>query len=143
MVLSRLAAPSVLGFAFLLAGCGGDAAQGASAAAGGSTASEAILTGTVIEVEMISDPSRGEIFDPMTVTARPGDVIRWKLVSGVHNASFPATKNPSGVTLPKATPYLQAPGQTHETVVDLPPGEYAFHCDPHAALGMVGTLIVE
>lgn len=26
--------------------------------------------------------------------------------------------------------------------VDLPAGEYHFQCDPHAALGMVGTLTV-
>jgi plastocyanin len=26
--------------------------------------------------------------------------------------------------------------------VDLPAGDYKFQCDPHAALGMVGTLTV-
>jgi plastocyanin len=135
MKLSRLVAASSVGLVLLLAGCGGDSA---SAAPG-----EALPTGEVIEVGMISDPSRGEVFDPPTVTAKPGDVIRWKLVSGVHNASFPANRNPSGVTLPRATPYLQAPGQTHDMVVDLPPGEYTFQCDPHVALGMFGTLIVE
>lgn len=141
----RLLAMTALGGAFLLAACGGDGPRGTSTAeaATPAAAAEAVPTGNVVEVGMISDPSRGELFDPLTVTVNQGDVIRWKLVSGVHNASFPAAKNPSGAVLPQSTPYLQAPGQTHDMPVNLPPGEYYFQCDPHIALGMVGTLIVE
>jgi plastocyanin len=145
MIRKRLLAVAALSGGILLAACGGDSAQAASAApatqSGATTA--AVPTGNVVEVKMVSDPSRGEIFEPATVTVKSGDVIRWTLTSGVHNASFPPAKNPSGATLPKATPYLQAPGQTHDMPVDLPPGEYHFQCDPHAMLGMVGTLIVE
>jgi plastocyanin len=124
--------------AMILAGCGESAAP--SASAGGAATAEVPTTGTVHEVQMIS--GSGERFAPADLEVKRGDVIRFVLVAGVHNASFPADKNPAGVTLPEATPYLQAPGQTHDMVVDLPPGEYTYHCDPHVALGMIGTLTV-
>jgi plastocyanin len=98
-------------------------------------------TGNVVEVLMVS--GRGEIFDPGHVTVKRGDVLRFKLELGVHNASWPAEQNPSGVRLPETTPYLQVPGQTHDVLIDMPPGEYTYHCDPHAVLGMIGTLTVE
>lgn len=98
-------------------------------------------TGTVIEVRMVSGGS-GELFTPADLTAKRGDVIRFVLEAGVHNVSFPADKNPAGVVLPKASAYLQIPGQTHDLLVDLPAGEYNYHCDPHAVLGMIGTLTV-
>jgi plastocyanin/mono/diheme cytochrome c family protein len=39
----------------------------------------------------------------------------------------------------------QAPGETQETVINAPPGEYEFYCNVpgHREAGMVGTLIVE
>jgi plastocyanin len=95
----------------------------------------------VVEVLMVS--GRGELFDPGHVTVKRGDVLRFKLEMGVHNASWPADANPAGVQLPETSPYLQIPGQTHDVLIDMPPGEYTFHCDPHAVLGMVGTLTVE
>lgn len=134
---------SVLGIgAFLsLAGCGGGDANAGTVPGGTATgAASAAAAGEVHEVRMVS--GRGELFEPADLTVKAGDVVRFVLVAGVHNASFPAHLNPSGANLPAATPYLQAPGQTHDMVVDLPPGEYHYQCDPHAALGMVGTLTV-
>jgi plastocyanin len=128
------------------AACGGESAPAGGSTAGGSTpqvaSGPAQGTGDVVEVQMISQPGQGEKFEAPTVTVKRGDVLRFTLVSGVHNASFPANRNPGGVQLPPATPYLQAPGQTHDVPIDLPPGEYHYQCDPHVALGMVGTLIV-
>ena len=129
------------------AACGGadagsTAATGSALAPTAEAASSVPATGNVLEVEMMSNPGQGEVFGPAELTVRRGDVVRFKLVSGVHNASFPAAKNPAGVKLPAATPYLQAPGQTHDVAIDLPAGEYHYQCDPHVALGMVGTLIV-
>ncbi|HEY8483055.1 MAG TPA: plastocyanin/azurin family copper-binding protein [Longimicrobiales bacterium] len=140
-----------LGLLLALAACGGGAAD---AGAGSSedqafadehaahVAAQPAPTGTVIEVAMITD-DLGNRFDPAEVEARPGDVIRFKLVSGVHNVSFPADKNPGKSGLPAPGEYLQLPGQTQDLVVNLPAGEYTFQCDPHAALGMVGKLVVK
>jgi plastocyanin len=124
--------------AVAVAACGSDNAVGTR----GADAQPSVEpTGNVVEVLMVS--GRGEIFDPGHVTVKRGDVLRFRLEMGVHNASWPADQNPSGVRLPETTPYLQVPGQTHDVLIDMPPGEYTYHCDPHAVLGMIGTLTVE
>jgi plastocyanin len=142
MKLKNLLGTAALGTFLFAAACGGTDAPASTgaAAATGAAAPAVATTGVIHEVGMVS--GRGELFEPADITVQRGDVVRFKLISGVHNASFPANKNPSGITLPPATPYLQAPGQTHDMVIDLPPGEYYYHCDPHAALGMVGTITV-
>jgi plastocyanin len=124
----------------VLAACGGESGGAPTAGAGG-RAPAVTPTGNVVEVLMVS--GRGELFDPGHVTVKRGDMLRFKLEMGVHNASWPAEQNPAGVQLPEATPYLQVPGQTYDILIDMPPGEYTFHCDPHAALGMIGKLTVE
>jgi plastocyanin len=122
--------------AVLVAACNsGNAAQGGSAAA-----PSVEPTGTVVEVKMMS--VGGEKFGPEELTVKRGDVVRFVLESGVHNVSFPADQNVAGVKLPEASPYLQVPGQTFDLLIDLPAGEYTYHCDPHAILGMVGKLTV-
>jgi plastocyanin len=90
---------------------------------------------------MVTDEA-GNYYDPAEVTAGPGDVLRLVLVSGVHNFHIPGETNPGADDLPEPGPLLQLPGQTWDWSVDLDPGEYAFQCDPHAALGMIGTLSV-
>lgn len=99
--------------------------------------------GNVVEVQMITDEN-GNYFEPAEVTARRGDVVRFVLVSGVHNVTFPAADNPSDPDLPEEMgPMLQLPGQTYDITVDFGPGKYRFQCDPHVPLGMLGTLAVE
>jgi plastocyanin len=131
---------------FLFAACtGSDAApapSGGNANASAAAAPSVPLTGEVIEVKMTSMPGKGEIFEPADFTARRGDIVRFVLVSGVHNAAFTPSLNPAGAKLPGASPYLQAPGQTWEFVVEQPNGEYYYQCDPHAAMGMIGHMTV-
>jgi plastocyanin len=127
-----------LALAVGLAACSADSPGDPAGGRGGAAA--VTPTGTVIEVEMHGVGE--QYFAPADLTAKRGDVIRFVLVSGVHNASFPADQNPAGVKLPESTPYLQAPGQTYDLIVDLPVGDYYYHCDPHVALGMIGTLKV-
>jgi plastocyanin len=138
MRFTRLAVAAV-GVAVTVAACGDNG--GSPIAGGGGAAPGVTPTGEVVEVLMVS--GRGEIFDPGHVTVRRGDVLRFKLEMGVHNASWPAAENPAGVKLPEATPYLQIPGQTYDVLIDMPAGDYTYHCDPHAALGMIGKLTVE
>lgn len=99
-------------------------------------------TGTVHTIEMIMDDS-GNYFKPAEVTAKPGDVLKYVLVSGVHNVHFVADSNPGVVGLPPAGPMLQLPGQTDEVVVPDAVGKRLFvWCDPHALLGMIGHINV-
>jgi plastocyanin len=128
----------------LLAACSDSGSQPPAAAEGEAPAAEGApaATGRVIEIKAITD-EQGNRFEPADIEAKPGDVLRVTLVSGVHNLHFLADSNPSGVALPPATEMLQLPGQTVDVPVTMPEGHYFFQCDPHAALGMVGRLEVE
>jgi plastocyanin len=99
--------------------------------------------GKVITVELYTD-GEGNYFKPAEVHAKRGDVIRYTLKVGVHNVHFLADSNAGRSGFP-ATPseFLQLPGQTWDLAVKMPAGTYYFQCDPHAALGMKGHLIVE
>lgn len=130
-----------------LAACGtqgqaAPAAETAAAPAAEAPAAPAATTGNVVEVKMVTD-DKGNYFDPATVVAKPGDVIRFTLVSGVHNVSFPAEQNQGAAGLPAPSTYVQMAGQTVDVPVTMAAGEYNFQCDPHAALGMVGKLTVQ
>jgi plastocyanin len=138
-----------LGVAVALAACSGENATSAGAAAdqtatpaaaAAEASTAAPATGNVIEVLATTESDGTNHFVPAQVTAKRGDVIRVKLGTGVHN--FHITEGPAGATLPSAGAFLQVPGQTEDVAVDLPAGEYKFQCDPHAALGMTGTLTV-
>jgi plastocyanin len=107
------------------------------------SASESAVTptGKVIEVAMITD-GEGNYFEPADFEVRRGDLVKFVLVSGVHNVSFPADKNKGKTDLPKESDYLQLPGQSFDLLVTMEPGTYFYQCDPHAALGMVGNIEV-
>ncbi|HSU16390.1 plastocyanin/azurin family copper-binding protein [Longimicrobium sp.] len=155
----NLLAVAALGVLLLAAACGGgrdsvdgdapaDTAQAAAPAPAASSGPVALGTpgegnGRVIEIKMITD-EQGNRFEPNAVSAKEHDVLRFTLVSGggVHNVSFPAARNPGVQGLPAPSELMQAAGQTKEYVVGLKPGSYYFQCDPHAALGMTGTLNV-
>ena len=123
-----------------LAACGQNDAP--AAGDGGPPAAAAHASGAVIVINAVTD-EKGSRFEPAKVEAKPGDILRFTLVSGVHNVSFPPATNPAGATLPPPGDMLQLPGQTFDLAVNLPEGKYHFQCDPHAALGMTGELEVE
>ncbi len=141
---------AVLFMTLVLGACGGSeqaatAETSAVAPAGApattdAPAAAASATGQVMEVRMTM--ANGGRFEPDNITANPGDVIRFVNVENVHNISFPAAKNAGFASLPAASPYLTAPGGTWDLVVDFAPGTYTFQCDPHAPMGMFGSLTV-
>jgi plastocyanin len=135
---------AVLVVAASVTACGGSeqtaTAEPSTATAAVEAPSAVATTGEVIEVRMTM--ANGGRFEPETVTAGPGDVIRFINVENVHNVSFPAAKNSGFSRLPAASPYMTAPGETWDLVVDLEPGSYTFQCDPHVPMGMFGTLTV-
>jgi plastocyanin len=136
--------------AITLAACGGgDRPADGAASARGTTAAparpvalgnEETPSGRTILIQMVTD-ERGNRFEPDTVRAHAHDVLRFTLATGVHHVSFLPATGTRGVPAPPGL--LQHPGESRDYVVGLAPGAYTFQCDPHAALGMVGTLIVE
>jgi plastocyanin len=135
--------------ALLLVACGGDKGSATDTAAGGVPSLAAAPsnvpkpTGTVITIEMITDET-GNYFKPKVIEAKPGDVLKFVLVAGVHNVHFLADSNPGVPDLPAVSTFAQLPGQEILVPVNFAAGKsYYFQCDPHALLGMVGTLQVE
>jgi len=98
--------------------------------------------GKVIPVELYTD-ANGSYFKPSEIHANRGDVIRYTLKVGVHNVHFLPDSNVGKTGYPAAaSDFLQLPGQTYDVAVKMPAGTYYFQCDPHAALGMKGRLMV-
>jgi plastocyanin len=138
--------------ALTLAACtgGGDSAPKSEPAATQPTASAATGTdltpdpgGKVITVEMSTD-EKGSYFSPAEINASKGDVIRYTLKVGVHNVHFLPDSNAGKSGYPSApSEFLQLPGQTYDVKVQMVPGSYSYQCDPHAALGMKGHVIVK
>jgi len=124
----------------LIVACAGGEKTDATPAGGAET--EVKATGKIITVLLTTD-EKGSYFTPSTIEASPGDVVRFTLKSGVHNVSFPDSVNTIKDGLPKSSDFLQIPGQEYDLTVSMKPGTYQFHCDPHAALGMKGQLIVK
>ncbi|MEN8374343.1 MAG: plastocyanin/azurin family copper-binding protein [Gemmatimonadota bacterium] len=142
----RLTAVTIATLTGFLVACGGasDAPAGGADQAdveAAPTAEAPAPTGEIIEIQMITD-EKGNYFEPANIEARRGDTLRFVLVSGVHNAAFPDSTNLGKPNMPGSGPMLQLPGQTWDFLVEFPPGEYNFQCDPHALLGMVGVLQV-
>ncbi len=145
---------TALAAVLVLAACGGakessasaesapPSEQASAAPAGGPQTPDA--GGKVVTVEMLTDEQGNNVFRPAEVTASKGDVVRYTLVSGVHNVHFVADSNAAAQGLPAApSDMLQLPGQTYDVKVVSAPGRYYFQCDPHALLGMVGHLVVQ
>ncbi len=99
--------------------------------------------GKVIAVEMVTDDKGNNRFIPSDFEAKKGDVIRFTLVQGVHNAHFLPDSNPGLQGLIATTQLLQLPGQSEDIKVTWGPGTYYYQCDPHALLGMIGHLTVK
>lgn len=137
----KMAALLGLGVTLGLAGCG---SQEAAAREGAAVASDAPAAGAgkVIEVRMITEGAASR-FEPASVTASKGDIVRFVLESGIHNVSFAGDPKASAAGLPAASAFLSTPGQAHDVPVSFGPGSYRFQCDPHVMMGMVGTLTVQ
>ena len=100
--------------------------------------------GKVVAVQVETDAQGNNRFTPNRFEAHPGDVIRYTLVSGVHNVHFLPDSNPGAKGLPaQPSDLMQLPGQTLDVKVTWGPGHYYFQCDPHALLGMIGHVEVE
>jgi len=112
-------------------------------------------TGKTWEVKMIGD-DKGYRFEPADLTIKTGDAVKFIMVTGgPHNVSFdPATTpadskaqldaNMDGKSAELMGPTLMNPNE--EYVVSfggVKPGKYEFHCTPHLAMNMKGTITVQ
>ena len=151
MKIDRWMLAAGLALAFGVGACSGDTQRTAeetattpsatpTPASGGELTPDA--GGKVILVEMETDAAGVNKFEPANFEAKRGDVIRYTLVSGVHNVNFLADSNPGKTGFPTASPMLQLPMQKHDVKVTWEPGRYYYQCDPHALLGMTGHVTV-
>ena len=139
----------VLALSLVVACGGGDGnagapgrASGAPGAAASQPRSDVKLTGRIVEVTMHTD-EKGNYFEPANFAVTEGDVVRFKLVTGVHNVHFLPDSNRSAKWMPPMSLYLQLPGQTIDIPMTFGEGVFYYQCDPHALLGMVGRITVK
>jgi plastocyanin len=131
------------------------AAPAATGAATTGSATMAPITGKTVEVKMVGD-EKGYRFEPADITVKQGDGIKFVMVSGgPHNAAFdPATvpaaaKAQLSANMPNQMsdlngPLLVNPNEAYTiSFANVPPGKYEYHCTPHLAMGMKGTITVQ
>ncbi len=81
------------------------------------------------------------VFTPANLTIQQGDTVLWTNMAGFHNvngslATYPS--NPVGFSNGAASASMW----TYQFVFNVP-GTYDYQCDPHAGVGMVGTITVQ
>lgn len=111
------------------------------------------ITGTIHEVKMIGDGQTYK-FDPANITIKQGDGIKWIMVSGgPHNVAFINTPDAAKSQLSAnmqnqmkelTSPMMMNPNETYTvSFANVPAGKYDYHCEPHAAMGMTGSVTVQ
>lgn len=158
---------TLMASAFVLGACGGGdntattdsamaaapAADTAMAAAPAGTAMP--ITGQTIEVHMIGD-EKGYRYEPSEITLKAGDGIKFIMVSGApHNVAFDPATLPAAVAsqltanmpdqiAPLSSPMFLNPDESYTiSFAGVAPGTYEFHCTPHLAMNMKGTITVQ
>ncbi len=127
----------------------------ATPAPAGSAVAAMPATGDTVQVKMIGD-DKGYRFDPANITIKSGQAIKFIMVSGgPHNVAFdpatvPATSkdqlnaNMVGQISELSSPMLMNPNESYTiSFAGVKPGVYPFHCTPHLAMGMKGTITVQ
>ena len=93
-------------------------------------------------IKEISDPAgdRPYYFSPDNLTIQPGDTVTFlNAQEDTHDVMF--INVPKGVDAMIMSPMHKKEGDKWSYTFSVP-GTYQFHCHPHEALGMKGTLIV-
>ena len=117
----------------------------------------AVQAQAVHEVRLEANAEKHEYtFSPASLTARPGDVIVFKLVNGApHSVVFegkgltPRAREALNSAMPRRSADLSSPLLTENgaeyrvTVPALAPGTYRFFCLPHRAYDMRGELLIK
>lgn len=167
----RFYGKALIASAVVLGACGGgDKAKDTTAAAPAPTATTpttttpattsglapVAATGATHTIKMIGD-AQGYRFDPKDITIKSGDAINFVVEGtvGPHNVAFdPATipaeskdqlnANMTGAISELSSPLLMNAGEKYLlSFGGIKPGKYPFHCTPHLAMGMTGTITVQ
>jgi plastocyanin len=160
---------ALLASAAVLGACGGgenkaaDTTKAAPAAAPATPAAAApasnlapiAATGDTVTVKMIND-DKGYRFDPTAITIKSGQAVKFVMVTGgPHNVAFdPATvpadskdqlnANMVGQLSELSSAMVMNPNEAITiSFGGIKPGTYPFHCTPHLAMGMKGTITVQ
>lgn len=112
------------------------------------------ITGTVHVVNLVGDGA-GYRYEPSTITAKPGDGIRFVMLSGApHNVAFDPAQIPAGqkdqlwVNMGEnsrdgSSPMMIVAGEEWTlSLGNLAAGAYPFVCTPHYAMSMKGEIII-
>lgn len=112
-------------------------------------------TGKTVEVKMIGD-DKGYRFEPADVTVKTGDAVKFVMVAGgPHSVSFDPSTTPADskaqldANMDSKVAELTGPtlmNPNEEYVVSfggVKPGKYEYHCTPHLAMNMKGTITVQ
>jgi plastocyanin len=106
---------------------------------------ESAPAGRVVDVAMIDGASYGMRFDPVRVTVRRGDTLRFTQAGGMpHNVEFHSVPDGTDLGTQRVGPYLESRGQTYDLVIDarFVAGKHVYVCTPHEVLGMAGIVYV-
>lgn len=98
-------------------------------------------------------PDGGFTFDPDELTVSVGDTVTWEFQAPTHNVSAWPEMNEQ-ISIPEGAEgfgTMEQGGDAFATVDEgttfehtfETAGEYTYVCTPHAASGMVGTIVVE
>jgi plastocyanin len=130
-----------------LAGCGGSNTGGdgttTTESGGGAGGQNVVAAG----------PNQELVFEPEEITVSTGDTVTWEFESTGHNVSaypemhervsIPEGADGFGTMEAGGDPYATVPeGETFQHTFETA-GEFTYVCVPHAASGMVGTVVVE
>jgi len=74
-------------------------------------------------------------FTPQALTVAPGDTVVWTNTQGSHNVHHSGNPSLFGNNV--------GSGWTYTFVFNLPVGVYNYVCEPHATMGMTGSVTVE
>lgn len=77
-------------------------------------------------------------FTPKNITITAGDTVIWKETQGTHNVDGKLSAYPNN---PESFGNNLGSGWTYKFVFNTA-GTYNYQCDPHAAMGMVGKIVV-
>ena len=119
------------------------------------TVAKAPATGKTWEVKMVGDGTNYK-FEPADITIKAGDNVKFTMVSGgPHNVAFDPAEiaaaakpqlmaNMDNQMSELSGPLLQNAGEVYEiSFANVPAGKYNYHCTPHLAMNMRGTITIQ